>query len=409
MPSKETAYDLAYTVVGLSLYLLALYKGRAWLSERIPSLLLMTGAALSAGSGFLVAAPHNYRLIDQLAGVSNLATYVVYSAITVCCAFYLLIVMLWKGASANGGSSATSEVRRQAEIDRLRRAARWVAPLYAVILMLMTVLFFTVELPTGERPLDFDTTYAEQPTITAFLMIYQAGYGLGIWSMAYFAWRHSRRMTDRLLRTSLTCTAIGCVFVAMYGVLKIIAIVGVNAGLPSMEPISNTLAPAAASVGGDIVLYGWVYSALKARRHRNQEFHALEILWRTVTRIDPGLILKNRVPRSEWGQQVMAVRRAGEIRDGQLSLRPWVSPDVVDTARRIAEDEDLRPSQREALAAAAALRAALRAREEGTVPSPACDHLPGIEVPPHAERQHLIMVGKYLHSALVDKVLAASP
>ncbi|MBY8888199.1 hypothetical protein K7472_25660 [Streptomyces sp. PTM05] len=401
MPNPELPYDLGYSVIAVCMLLLAVHKTRAWLSERIPSLLLMAVAALASGSGFLTAAPYVYRAIDRTSGTPNLATLFVYGFITVSCAAFFLLVRLW----SLHDPVAAAEERRGTELQRLRVAARLVAPAYAVVLILMAVFFLASGLPAGERPLTFDSSYATVPSVVAFLMVYQAGYGFALWSMAYLAWRYSRGVGDPVLRGSLRRTATGCVFVAFYGVLKIIAIVGIMCGVSSMAPVSNSVAPACASVGGVVIIDGWIYAARQVRRLRRREFRALEKLWKAVTSHEPGLVLRTRVPRSDWGLQLLAIRRAGEIRDGQLSLRPWLSERVVSEARRVAEAEDLRPSETEALAAAAGILWALRARQDNVFPDVTCASPPGIGVPPHAERRHLSLVGSYLDHPLVERIL----
>ncbi|WP_372458004.1 MAB_1171c family putative transporter [Streptantibioticus parmotrematis] len=401
MHSLEIFYDLGYLPIAFCMLGLSLYKTRAWLNERIPSLLIMTGAALTSAVGFTSAAPVFYRQIDNAVGRSNFATLVVYSAITMCCAFFLLLVRLW-----SGNSSPTEEQgRRETELQRLRVAGKIVGPAYIVLLILMATFFLRSHIPTGEKPLTFDASFAATPCVTTFLLLFQAGYGFANWSMAFLTWRYSRQLGDSDLSAGLRITSTGCVFIAFYGVLKIVAIIGIIAGVKSMAPISNSVAPASASIGGAIAIVGWIHPARQGRRRRLREFRALESLWRVVTQEEPGLILRTKLPRSDWGLQLLAIRRAGEIRDGQLSLRPWISEHVVSEARRLAEEEDLRPSEREALAAAAALQGALKSRESETAPSLPCQTPPGMSIPPHAEREHLVLVGHFLNSHLVTQIL----
>ncbi|MFE9137992.1 MAB_1171c family putative transporter [Streptomyces sp. NPDC007355] len=396
----EQSYTASYSAVGILLYVLCAYKTRAWISERIPSLLLMAGASASAGTGFLSAAPSVYRKISEATGISNLATFIVYASITITCACYLMMVLLWSTSA-----TASNALKRSTETDRLPFTLKRVVPAYGFALAAMAVLFFSTDLPAGEKPLSFDTSFTDDPKIVAFLMIYQVGYCVALWSMAFVMWRYTWRIKDRRLLTSVYPIAFGCTITGLYGPLKVIAIIGTMRGY-EMEELSNVVAPACPTFGGTIIAAGWSYGGLRSRFRRYQEYRALKELWVTVTQADPGLILRTHVPRSDWGQTLTAVRRAGEIRDGQLALRPWTSQRIVDTARRIAEEEDLRPSEREALAAAASLRAALYALRNNEPPEIPCQILPGTDVAPHAERSHLMTVGKFLHTPLTDKVLA---
>lgn len=395
----EQSYTASYATVGILLYVLCAYKTRAWMSERIPSLLLMAGAAASSATGFLSAAPIVYRKVGDATGISNLGTFLVYASITITCACYLMMVLLW---STSG--TASDAQKRSTETDRLPFALRRVAPAYGLALVGMTGLFFSADLPPGEKPLSFDTSFTDDPKIVAFLMIYQVGYCVALWSMAFIMWRYTWHVNDRKLLTSIYPIAFGCTITGLYGPLKVISIIGTMRGY-DMEELSNVVAPACPTFGGTLVAAGWAYGGLRSRLRRYQEYRALKELWVTVTQADPGLILRTHVPRSDWGQTLTAVRRAGEIRDGQLALRPWTSQRIVDTARRIAEEQDLRPSEREALAAAASLRAALQALRNNQPPEVPCQVLPGTDVAPHEERSHLMTVGRFLHSSLADKVL----
>ncbi|WP_411078411.1 MAB_1171c family putative transporter [Streptomyces sp. cmx-10-25] len=381
------------------MFALCAYKTRAWISERIPSLFLMAGASGFAGLGFTSAAPSIYRRISETLGISNFTTFVVYASITITCACYLIMVLLWSTSL-----TTSSALKRSTETDRLFLALKRVAPAYALTLAVMAVLFFSADLPAGEKPLSFDTSFTQNPKIVAFLMIYQVGYCVALWSTAFAMWRYTRRIKDRNLLTSVYPIAFGCTITGLYGPLKIISIIGTIRGY-NMEELSNVVAPASSTFGGTIIAAGWSYGGLRNRWRRYQEHRALKELWVTVTQADPGLILRTHVPRSDWGQTLTAVRRAGEIRDGQLALRPWTSQKIVDTARRIAEEEDLRPSEREALAAAASLRAALHALRNNEPPEAPCQVLPGTDVAPHAERSHLMTVGRFLNSSLTNKVL----
>ncbi|MEU1790619.1 MAB_1171c family putative transporter [Streptomyces sparsogenes] len=392
-------HTVGYFTVGAVTYGLAAYKARAWAAERIPSLLLMAIGALAVGTGFIAAAPAVYRWIGETAGVSNLATLVVYTAVTVCCGCILTLALLWSPRRPAG-----AEAGRPPTETGMRDALRRVAPYYGAATAVMVVLFLSADLPPGEKPLTFDTAFADRPVVLAFLMLYQAAYGWAIWSMVYVCHRRLKDIPDPVLRVSLRRLAIGCVCVGGYGVCKVLAISGAVLGSHALDVLSTDAGPALSSIGGVIMATGWTGAALRARRQRRRDFYALETLWTTVTQADPGVVLHSPPPGAAWDFHTL--RRAHEIRDGQLALRPWTSQTVVDAARRLTDDHGLEAPERDALAAAAGIKGALEALRAGRPPSQPCERLPGIDVPPQAERRHLVAVARRLDSPLVDRILA---
>ncbi|MFI0262556.1 DUF6545 domain-containing protein [Streptomyces sp. NPDC017056] len=67
--------------------------------------------------------------------------------------------------------------------------------------------------------------------------------------------------------------------------------------------------------------------------------------------------------------------------------------------------ESLTGSERDAMIAASAFAGALRARQSQQPPEQTTV-VPGMDVSPAAERAHLVAVSRYLHTPLVDHVLA---
>jgi hypothetical protein len=394
--SDPQAYTVTYLLVGTVLVMLAAFKARAWFAERILGLLLMTAASLFAAVGFSCAAPGVYEWIAHASGISNLATLIVYSSITACCACYLAMVLLWSPPSHR-------QTEPTADPTYARRAILRTLPPYVTVIALMAVLFFSADLPPGEQPLTFDVTFAARPAIFAFLLVYLAAFSAALWPMAHVCWQRANDVPEPILRGSLRSTAIGCATCACYAICKVIAMCGTALGSRTLDPVSITIGPACASLGGLVMATGWSYAAVRTRRQRRRDFHALERLWMTVTQADPGIVLTG--PPSGSGWKFHALGRVSEIRDGQLALRPWTSQDVVEAARTLADAQGLAPSAREAVAAAAALRGALQALRAGDVPQRLCDQPPGIDVARHAERQHLVAVACHLNTPLVDRVL----
>ncbi|MES4905793.1 MULTISPECIES: MAB_1171c family putative transporter [unclassified Streptomyces] len=404
MSEAGDAHTLAYVTVSAVMYGLAGYKAWAWVAERIPSLLLMAVGAAVGGTAFTAATPVVYRWIGETSGISNLATLVVYTQVVVCFGCLRALALLWspRRLAATGGGRPPRGLA-------MRGALRRVLPGYAAAIAVMWALFLSAGLPTGEKPLTFDTAFADRPPVFAFLLLYQAAFGWALWSMVYVCCQRLKDVHDPILRCSLLLLVIGCTFIGTYGVCKLIAIVGAVLGSHALDVLSSDVGPALSSLGGVITATGWTRAALRTRRQRRRDFYALETLWTTVTQADPGVILHSSPSGSAW--EFHTLRRAHEIRDGQLALRPWTSQDIVNAARRLTREHGLESPERDAperdaLAAAAGIRGALDALRAGRPPRQPCERLPGIDVPPQAERRHLVAVARQLDSPLVARVLA---
>ncbi|MGY0056256.1 MAB_1171c family putative transporter [Streptomyces sp. LZ34] len=392
-------HTLAYVTVSAVMYGLAGYKALAWAGERIPSLLLMAVGALAGGTAFTAAAPVVYRWIGETSGISNLATLVVYTEVIVCFGCLRVLALLWSPRRL-----AVSEGGRPPRGAGMRGALRRVLPVYAAAVAVMWVLFLSADLPAGEEPLTFDTTFADRPPVLAFLLVYQAAFGWALWSMVYVCYQRLTDVHDPILRRSLRLLVIGCTFIGSYGLCKVIAIFGAVLGSGALDVLSTDVGPGLSSLGGVITATGWTCAALRTRRQRRRDFYALETLWTTVTQADPGVVLHSPPSGSAW--EFHTLRRAHEIRDGQLALRPWTSQNIVNVARRLTDEHGYDSPDRDALAAAAGIRGALEALRSGRPPRRPCERLPGIDVPPQAERRHLVAVARQLDSPLIARVLA---
>ncbi|ADI12357.1 hypothetical protein SBI_09239 [Streptomyces bingchenggensis BCW-1] len=404
MSEAGDVHTLAYATVSAVMYGLAGYKALAWVAERIPALLLMAVGALAGGAAFTAATPAVYRWLGETSGISNLATLVVYTQVIVCFGCLRALALLWSPrrlAAGKGGRSPRG--------IGMRGALRRVLPRYAAAVAVMWLLFLSADLPAGEKPLTFDTAFADRPPVFAFLLVYQAAFGWALWSMVYVCCQRLKDVHDPTLRGSLRLLVIGCTFIGSYGVCKLIAIFGAVLGSHALDVMSSDVGPALSSLGGVITATGWTRAALRTRRQRRRDFYALETLWTTVTQADPGVILHSPPSGSAW--EFHTLRRAHEIRDGQLALRPWTSQHIVNAARRLTDEQGLGSPDRDApehdaLAAAAGIRGALEALRSGRPPGMPCERLPGIDVPPQAERRHLVAVARQLDSPLVARVLA---
>ncbi|MGW3626548.1 MAB_1171c family putative transporter [Streptomyces sp. NPDC000880] len=413
----DTPFDIVYLGIGTVAWAVAGLKIRAW--RRDPSLgLLVVALTIAApATAFVVAAPLVYRLIDRIANLGNLATLVVYLGITGFSAAAVVLARMWTAPSER----ADSQVWDAAGAYTWREVRRRLA-VFAVLVPVMIVLFFTGGTDSPETPLTFDTTFATIPQIAIFLVIYQALFGFALIDISRVCLGHASRLPPGWLRRGIRMIALGGFVACGYVVCKVIAIGAAFTGdtpgearerVIGTEWLSTALGPGFAAIGAVLITAGFAGPAAAAWTRRRRDYQALRPLWDLVYRADRRLALE--APPSAWTERLAfrdlewrTARRGLEIRDGQLTLRPWVDPAVVTGATQVAERAGLDDEDRAALIVAAALRFAVEALNTGIPPHPREDQtpLPGLDAEPAQERAHLVRVARSLYGPLTGEALA---
>ncbi|GHJ41953.1 MAB_1171c family putative transporter [Streptomyces sp. TS71-3] len=406
----DTPYDVAYLGIGSVAWAVAGLKLRAWRRDPSQGLLVVALTIAAPATAFVVASPVLYRLIDRTAHRGNLATLVVYLGITGFSAAAVLLARMWTPPKER----ANSQVWDGAGPDTWRQV-RWSLAVFAVLVPAMIVLFLTGGADSPETPLTFDTTFAAIPEIALFLVIYQVLFGFALIDISRVCLGHASRLPLGWLRRGIRLIAVGGFVACGYVACKLVAIGTAFAGVTGTEWLSTALGPAFAALGAVLITTGFAGPAVAAWTRRRSDYQALRPLWDLVYRADRRLAME--APPSAWNERLAfrdlewrTARRGLEIRDGQLTLRPWVDPAVVAAAARVAARAGLDASDRAALTVAAALRFAVEALNAGIPPRPREGQapLPGLDAEPAGERAHLVRVAHYLHAPLTGEALAVA-
>ncbi|MDX3850280.1 MAB_1171c family putative transporter [Streptomyces sp. AK02-01A] len=406
----DRPYDIVYLGIGTVAWAVAGLKIRAWRRDPSHGLLVVALAIAAPATAFLMAAPVLYRLIDRIAHRGNLATLLVYLGITAFSAAAVVLARMWTPPKER----ANAQVWDGATADTWRQARRRLA-VFAVLVPVMIVLFLTGGAGSPETPLTFDTTFATIPEIAVFLVLYQALFGFALTDISRVCLGHASRLPSGWLRRGIRLIAVGGFVACGYVVCKLVAIGAAFAEVTGVEWLSTALGPGFAALGAVLITAGFAGPAAAAWTRRRQDYQALRPLWDLVYRADRRLALE--APPSAWTERLAfrdlewrTARRGLEIRDGQLTLRPWVDPAVVTAATRIAERAGLDDTDRAALTVAAALRFAAAALDTGSPPRPREDQtpLPGLDAEPAEERAHLVRVAHYLYAPLTGEALAVA-
>jgi hypothetical protein len=407
---SDLPFDIGYLGIGTAAWAVAGLKIRAWRRDPSRGLLVVTLTIAAPATAFVVAAPVVYRLIDRIAYLGNLATLLVYLGITGFSACAVVLARMWTPPSERAGSQVWD-----AATAATWRRVRWPLAVFAVLVPVMIVLFFTGGADNPETPLTFDTTFAKIPGIAIFLVIYQALFGFALIDIGRVCLRHASRLPPGWLRRGIRLIALGGLVACGYVVCKLIAIGAAYARVSGLEWLSTALGPGFATLGSVLITSGFAGPAAAAWTRRRRDYQALRPLWDVVYRADRRLALE--APPSAWTERLAfrdlewrTARRGLEIRDGQLTLRPWVDPAVVTAAGQVAERAGLEEGDRAALIVAAALRSAVEALNSGIPPRPREDQapLPGLDTEPAEERAHLVRVACNLYAPLTGEALAVA-
>jgi hypothetical protein len=406
----DAPYNVVYLGIGTVAWVVAGLKIRAWRRDPSRGLLVVALTIAAPATAFVVASPVLYRLIDRVAHRGNLATLLVYLGITGFSAGAVVLARMWAPPIGRAGSRVWDAVGEDTSRQVRRRLA-----VFAVLGPAMITLFLTGGADRPETPLTFDTTFATIPLIALFLALYQGLFGFALIDIGRVCLGHASRLPRGWLRRGTRLIAAGAFVACGYVVCKLVAIAAAAAGIGGAEWLSTAVGPGFAALGAVLITTGFAGPAVAAWTRRRRDYQALRPLWDLVYQADGRLALE--APASGWTERLAfrdlqwrTARRGLEIRDGQLTLRPWVDPAVVTSADRVAERAGLDDGAREALVVAAALRFAVEALNSGVPPRPRDEQvpLPGLDAEPAEERVHLVRVARGLYGPLTSEALAVA-
>lgn len=196
----------------------------------------MAVAIACAAIGFETAVPSTYQWIGRISGIPNLATLIVYSAITTA----VLTNIVWTSylVVPDMPISATS-------VSNPRR----IMAVNLAVVTAMAILFFASPVHDQSHPTDFDYYYATIGIADVFLAVYLCAYTFGLLRLIVLCVHWIPRVHAQIwLRRGLILLAVGSAVAIGYSIGKAIAITTAWAGI-SMHSLNITIAPAFASLG----------------------------------------------------------------------------------------------------------------------------------------------------------------
>ncbi|MEW2135068.1 MAB_1171c family putative transporter [Streptomyces sp. NPDC005409] len=334
IPAAAMAISLAFKLPALR------HNWRDPLLRSVVALLTLAGAV------FTFAAPPTIAAVNRWTGVVNFSAPLVYCLLTAFSASCLVLMVNWRG----GPPERT-----------LRISQRWIIGYFAVIVALV-VLFALGETPV-ERLRDFDTYYANTPYISAMIALYLLAHHVAAVVMVVLCWRWSMQVRG-WLRIGLMIIVAGYIFNLAYDATKMSAVTARWFG-HNLDDLSTYVAPPLAAVGALVSAMGFVVPLVCQRLSDHWQtwatYRRLGTLWQEVQISAPSGTPS--VQMAWWtAGELRVIQRESDIHDGFLHLGPYFDKALRDGAYESAVAEGADPETARAVADAAMVAAAVRAR-----------------------------------------------
>lgn len=358
-------YDLGYAVGALTSWAMVLFGVyRIWQARgQDRGRAALTGAFFFSAVGQLVEISAVGEHLNALTGVANLNRLTAYVCATGIGVSEAVLVLYWVPPE-------------QARNKLPRRLA-----FYAACIVGYLVMFAIGNKPSTTQ--HFAVAHATSPPVAVFLFIYVAAQISYLGDVARVGWRFSHVAQQPSMRIGLRLVAaggaIGCGEALTKATFTVATIAGAH---PTGEEAIAAVLDGVASL---FLLSGWATASMEPRfaavrdwfvRYQGQR--ALYPLWISLYRAVPAIALDPPKPRwrAVWDPRdvkLRTLRRVIEIRDGRLSIAPYVNSAVTPTARRLGLDAGLTGDELDAVVEAAQIRTGLWALTEHVSPLGATD------------------------------------
>jgi len=244
-------------------------------------------------------------------------------------------------------------------------------------LILMSVLFGLA--PVHHESTNFWQQYGRAPFIPEYRLVFLAYLGLPLFIVVRLAGRYGRAAERPALALGLRLVAAGGVLGLLYVAHESARVLALALGWQNVFLDSDTVTRLLIASSIVLMVAGATMPAWGGRvgipdvynwGTRYRSCRRLYPLWRDICGAVPGIAL---LPPSSPIADIFTIRdlefrlyrRAVEIRDGQLALRPYVEPRVAEYARDLCQEKELSAETSERIIEAATLAAALLAQRRG--------------------------------------------
>jgi hypothetical protein len=315
---------------------------------------------VALASALTVLAHPVYLTLDRLAGIPNLARLLGHG---------FIMVTAWSARAILSYVNYPFEEAR----SRVRRHGA----VLVVALAFMGVLFGLA--PVDEETMQFMSRYATAPFILEYWLVFLGFLGVALFDIVRLDLAYATRADNPALKLGLRTVALGGVvglgYVANEGLYVLGAQVDATYPLGNKDMVTTVLVAGGTSlmiIGSTMPAWGPIVGIPAAARwiNRYRTLRHLYPLWADLYRVSPGVALAP--PGSPLMDalslrdlNVRLYRRVVEIRDGLLTLRPFVDPRVREEADALGRLAGLSGDDLDAVAEVATVAAAIRAKGRG--------------------------------------------
>ncbi|MFD5632913.1 MAB_1171c family putative transporter [Streptomyces sp. NPDC127077] len=351
---------------------------RAWRDPLVRSVCVVIAVG---GAGFFFAAPPTIAAVNDISGVPNASSLLVYIIISGFSASCLLLIVHWRGGSP----------------EHVRRVSRYWLLGYTLVVAALVVLFGLGDAPV-ERRTDFDTYYASAPYIGEMIMLYLLAHMTAALVTTMMCWRWALQVHG-WLRAGLWILCVGWLLNLSFSSLKLAAVAAHRTGR-DWDVLSTTFSPLVSAMAAPFAIVGFLLPLVGpwavTTGRTLVAYVRLGPLWDELSGASPGTSLAAPI-RWYASPQVHLTRREAGIQDGLSLVRPQLDDDVRARAQSAAEAAGGTGPEAALIGQAAMIRAASQATRQGRTRAP---RVPGDSAVPIA-RGALVGVSRALRSSPV--------
>lgn len=337
--------NFGYWVLSGMMWLGFLAKAPGLRRTRDPLYVTVCAVLFLAGVTFCCANPDVVGFLNKITGIPNFSAPLVYSMLTLESSLVVTLLVYW----------------REGSIERAKKWALRLQAAYAMVILGIIVLFIAGDAPV-ERRVDFEVFYADTPFIREMILLYLTAHIVASVMATALCARWAAGVTGPpWLRRGLRLLIIGFALNLGVGLPKLLAMIGRWSGhnwdafFASIFQVCAFACTLFTAIGFTLPMIGGLMEQI---RSDVREFRALGPLWRELRGAIPGVAAS--LPVSWWNIELRLTRRAAEIQDGRLALRPYRSIQVAAAAATKATAMNMRPDLADASVEAAVLTDAMQ-------------------------------------------------
>ncbi|MEV0119058.1 MAB_1171c family putative transporter [Streptomyces sp. NPDC050844] len=322
--------------------------------RRDPALLALLAAFALKGTAFALATPEIARAVDRQSGISDIAALAIHLLGGVVFSTAVLLVLLFWAH----------------EPERAWPKAQWRISIAVIMMVTMLSLWIVASSEASGRSTHYLLQNIHRPVVAAYSLLYVGALLVALFEIARLCWRYAKVAGEPWLRRGLRLTAAGALIYSINFVNRASAIVSVQFDLRPLE--WEVLTVLGAGIGMPLIVGGLTMpswgprlSALYTWWNNYRAYRSLAPLWLAMHQELPEIVL--HPPTSTLTNlNYRLYRRAIEIRDGQIALRPYMNPETAVRADELGREAGLVGNELRAVVEAAQLKVALKAKLDGS-------------------------------------------